>query len=140
MKNFISLFLLLFCLTSQGQHLYTSFGPGMTGKYLSGELQVGIRTNNVTLSAGYISMIDNSQPSLFNARAGYILGNRLHLYAGYVWVHKSNENKEMNSKTWSIGGAYHFMHYDRGTFFVSGNYSPRFVTATVGMSFNLFKQ
>lgn len=139
MKRFLLLAAIFTAFNASSQHLYTSFGPGMTGKYLSGELQAGIRVQNTTISAGYISMIDNSQPSLFNVRAGYIIGDHLHVYGGYVFVHKSNENKEMNSKTWSVGAAYHFMHYDRGTFFVSANYSPRFTTATVGMSFNLFK-
>lgn len=138
MKLIIPLLLLSVC--THAQRLYTTFGPGITNRYLSGELTVGATMKNVTASAGYIAMIDNSQPVLFNARIGYTITHRLHVYAGRVWHHKSNHYKNWNYKTWSIGAAYHFLHYDSGTFFVSGNYMPNFTTVSIGMSANLFKQ
>lgn len=119
--------------------LFTTLGPGITNKYLSIELQAGARVHNTTLSAGYIAMPDASQPALFNIRAGQTISNRGHVYVGYVFIHKSNHYKYMNSKSWQVGGQYHFMHYDKGTFFVTASYSPGYPSAHVGMSYNLFK-
>ncbi|HEX4877593.1 MAG TPA: hypothetical protein VFV31_13035 [Chitinophagaceae bacterium] len=132
-----TIFLLLISATTYGQ-LWTSLGAGMTNKYLSSELQIGARVGQNTLSVGYIAMPEQSQPSLFNIRAGYLIG-MVHIYAGYVHVLKSTDYKHRNYNTWQVGGSYNFCYYKRTTFFVSSSFSPKFITANVGMSYNLFK-
>lgn len=139
MKNTLIAFILLSSVQTKSQ-LFTSLGAGVTNQYLSVELQAGARVHNTTVAVGYIAMPDASQPALFNIRAGQTISNRGHVYVGYVFIHKSNHYRYMNSKSWQVGGQYHFMHYDKGTFFVSASYTPGYPSAIVGMSYNLFKE
>lgn len=139
MKQLLLACIIIASTNTKAQHLFTTLGPGITNKYLSVELQAGVRVHNYTLAAGYIAMPDASQPAIFNIRAGHTITNSAQLYIGYVFIHKSNHYKEMNSKSWQVGGQYHFMHYDKGTFFISASYSPKYPSAHVGMSYNLFK-
>jgi hypothetical protein len=132
-----TLFLLLISATTYGQ-VWTSLGAGLTNQYLSAELQVGARVGQNTLSVGYIAMPKNTQPTLFNIRAGYLIG-MVHVYAGYVRHHQSNDYKERNYDTWQLGAAYNFCYYKRTTFYVSSAYSPKFITGNIGMTYNLFK-
>ncbi len=88
-------------------------------------------------------MLNASQPALFNARTGVVLNkngnNKYLIYAGGVRVLKSTDYKEQNYYTWQVGGQWHFAYYDRGTFYVTGIYSPKFISYGIGMSYNLFK-
>ena len=139
MKKLLLFALVATSLTAQAQ-LNVTFAPAMTNKYLGGELQVGYRKNNTFISTGYIAMLHNSQPALFNVRGGVIVKERALLYAGYVRHHKSNHDKWLNYDTWQLGGQYHFCFYDKGTFFITCTYTnPGFTTVGVGMSYNLFQ-
>jgi len=109
-----TLFLLLISATTYGQ-VWTSLGAGLTNKYFK-----------------------NTQPTLFNIRAGYLVG-MVHIYAGYVRHHQSNDYKERNYDTWQVGASYNFCYYKRTTFYVSSAYSPKFITGNIGMTYNLFK-
>jgi hypothetical protein len=124
---------------SANSQVFIEGGAGITNKYLSSEVQTGVRVNNITASIGFISLPDGSQPALFNFRAGYTIKERWLIYAGYVRLMRSSDNKAENGDTWQTGVQYHFMHYDRGTFYVEGNYSPSFISLHLGMSFNKLK-
>lgn len=130
--------LLQITLCSFGQ-VYIEAGAGATNQYLSGEVQTGVRVNNIIASIGFISLPDASQPVLFNFRAGYTIKERWQIYAGYVRLMRSSDNKAENGDTWQTGVQYHFLHYDRGTFYLEGNYSPGFISLHLGMSFNKLK-
>lgn len=137
MKQIIISLMLILSINSFGQQFFTTFSPGITNRFVSGDLQVGTRIGNTTLSAGYICLLDNSQPTLFNARVGYIAG-RVHAYAGAVNVLQSVDYKERNYNTWQLGASYHFLYFERTTFLVSATYSPLYMTVSAGMSYNIF--
>jgi len=111
----------------------TKFKPGI-------ELQAGYRYQFVTLTGGYVLMMDAAEPVLFQVRLGGIIKDRLHLYAGYVRVTKSSDDKTQNYNSYAAGLQYHFMHFDSGTFYTTFNYTPRFATVGIGMSINLVKE
>lgn len=137
------LLLLLFFMTAATVYSqpWVQGSAGMTNRYFSGELQAGIRFGAFAASAGYNSLqFDSDQPVLLSARAGVLLDERWFLFAGYVRVLQSSDNKELNSNSWQVGGQYHFGFYDRGSFYVTSFYTwPDYVSAGVGMTFNLFK-
>jgi hypothetical protein len=133
-----TIFLLLISASLQAQ-VYTSLSLATTNKYIGTELQAGYRLNKVFTSVGYVAMLSNTQPALFQARGGLVISDRALLYGGYVRVHKSNDYKNRNYNSWVIGGQYHFLHYDKGTFLISCSYSPKYLTLGIGMSYNLFK-
>ncbi len=54
--------------------------------------------------------------------------NKYLIYAGGVRVLKSTDYKEQNYYTWQVGGQWHFAYYDRGAFYVTGIYSPKFIS------------
>jgi hypothetical protein len=122
--------------------LYTHMAIGNTNNYFSHELQVGLRINNSIVSVGYISTLNNSQPALFNIRAGQVITDRWMVFGGYVRNHMSNDYKWKNYNTWQAGAQYHFLHFDKGTFYATGIYtngSKGRVTMGIGMSYNLFQ-
>ena len=117
---------------------FTAYGAaGMTNRYFSADVHAGARVNHLVFTAGYLALPHNTQPALFQLRAGTIIGYRWHVYAGAVRVMYSSDDKKRNYNTYSVGVQYHTLHYDRGTVFYHANYSPGFVSAGVGMSFNL---
>ena len=139
MKRFFSTLTLFICLSANAQ-VYTQLAPALTNQYLGADLQVGFRHNNTFTSIGYTAIINATQPALFNVRAGVIMNERWLLYGGYVRNHMSNDYKERNFNTWQAGAQYHFLHYEKGTFYVITNYThPARVTVGIGISFNLFK-
>jgi hypothetical protein len=138
MKKVTFIIFILASLSANSQ-IFIEGGAGITNKYLSGEVQTGVRVNNITASIGFISIPEASQPALFNFRAGYTIKERWLIYGGYVRLMRSSDNKAENGDTWQTGVQYHFMHYDRGTFYVEGNYSPGFISLHLGMSFNKLK-
>ena len=139
---FLALLTLPFiCYQKAYGQLVVSGGAGITNKYFSAELQAGWRFANSTLTAGYIALPDNSQPALFNIRAGQVINNTVHVYAGYVRVMRSSDNKEMNSNTWQVGAQYLFCRYKNGCFYAGGTYTGNgMVSAHIGMAMNLSKQ
>lgn len=110
---------------------------GMTNGFFSGEMHMGYHRNKVVLSAGYVAIPNNTQPVLFQIRAGYVIGNRWQVYAGPVRIIYDVDDKSRNSNTFTVGVQYHTLHYDRGSIYYHANYSPGFISAGVGMSFNL---
>jgi uncharacterized protein YhjY with autotransporter beta-barrel domain len=118
----------------------TYMGIANTGDYWGMELQAGYRYKPVSITAGYIAMLDAGRPALFQIRGGYNINYRVHAYAGYVWVTYSTDNRSLNYSTYVIGAQYHFLHFDQGTFYAGATCTPRFITASVGMSFNLQKE
>jgi len=132
---------LVLSVSSYGQ--FVELAPTLTNGRLGMELQGGVRVGDFFTSVGYVAMINASQPALFNARAGVVLNkngnNKYLIYAGGVRVLKSTDYKEQNYYTWQVGGQWHFAYYDRGTFYVTGIYSPKFISYGIGMSYNLFK-
>lgn len=134
----IAVICLMFAASKGFSQTWVQGGAGMTNKYFSADLQVGYRLQNFTASAGYIALPKNDQPALFNLRAGYVVAERLHAYAGYVRVMQSSDDKSLNSNSWQVGAQYLFAHYDRGTFYVAANYTGNgMVSAHVGMTWNL---
>lgn len=139
MKRFIATLSIFICLTAEAQ-LYTQLSATLTNQYPGADLQAGYRYNNTFISIGYTAMLDATQPALFNVRAGAILNERWLFYAGYVRNHMSNDYKQRNFHTWQIGAQYHFLHFNKGTFYIISNYTqPSRVTAGIGMSYNLFQ-
>lgn len=154
----ILLFVCLLCLiaaTGKAQ-VFVNGGAGMTNKYFSGELQLGVKVKsnisltsdefdikilpkNATLSVGYISLqLASDQPALFNVRAGYLLNENWHVFGGFVRVMQSLDNKALNSNAWQAGFQYHFVFYDRGTIYTGATYTTnKMVSVSLGMSFNL---
>jgi nitrite reductase/ring-hydroxylating ferredoxin subunit len=132
---------LVFSVSSYGQ--WVELAPTLTNGRLGIELQAGYRVGDFFTSVGYIAVINPSQPALFNLRTGAVLNksgkNSYLFYAGAVKVLKSTDYKEQNYYTWQVGGQWHFFYYDRGTFYAAVNYSPKFLSYGIGMSFNLFK-
>lgn len=116
------------------------FGAGISNGYFAHELHAGYRVHNTSLTAGYISLPNNTQPALLQLRAGYNITQRWHVYAGAVHILYSTDDKSRNKTTWATGIQFHTFHFDRGTVYTSVNYSPVFVTATVGVSYNLMKE
>ncbi len=118
--------------------VFAELGAGMTNKYFSAELQAGYRYNNIIVSAGFISIPNNTQPVLFNIRAGAFIQERALLYAGYVRNQMSTDFKWLNKNGWQVGAQYHMMHFDKGTVYIGANYtSGNYVSGQVGMSYNL---
>lgn len=129
----------LIALKSDAQ-VFVFGGAGVSNKYFSAELQAGYRYQNYTASIGYIALPERTQPALFNVRAGYVIAERVHVYAGYVKVMYSLDDKSRNSNTWQVGTQYLFSHYDRGSFYIGANYTGnKMLSAHVGMTFNLVK-
>lgn len=147
-----------FCLayTSSKAQVFVSGGAGMTKKFFSGEMQVGVKMKsnialksdefeikilpkNATISFGYTSIqLVTDQPALFNARAGYLIAERLHVYGGYVRVHYSNDCKSLNYDTWQAGAQFLFSHFDKGTFYIGTHYTGnKMISAHIGMTWNL---
>jgi hypothetical protein len=127
--------------SSHGQ--FVELAPALTNGRLGMELQVGYRVGDFFTSVGYTAVLNASQPALFNLRTGAVLNkngrNNYLIYAGAVRVLKSTDYKEKNYYTWQVGGQWHFCYYDKGTFYVTAIYSPKFISYGVGMSYNLFK-
>jgi hypothetical protein len=117
---------------------FTTYGAaGITNGFFSADVHAGARINKLVLTAGYLAMPNNTQPVLFQIRAGITISNRWHVYAGAARVSYSSDDKTSNYNTYSVGVQYHTLHYDRGSIFYHANYSPGFISAGVGMSFNL---
>jgi hypothetical protein len=114
-------------------------GGGVTDKYFSGELQVGARVHNSTITAGYTSLqLASDQPVLFNIRAGQVLYNRVHVYAGYVRVQYSFDDKQRNYDSWQAGAQYLFPPFKHGCFYIGAGYTGNgMVSAHVGLAYNL---
>lgn len=120
---------------------FTTYGAaGITNGFFSADVHAGARINKLVLTAGYLAIPNNTQPALFQLRAGTIIGYRWHVYAGVVRVMYSTDDKKRNYNTYSVGIQYHTLHYDRGSVFYHANYSPGFVSAGVGMCFNLINK
>lgn len=133
------LLFILISLTGKSQ-VFAEMGAGMTNKYFSAELQAGYRYSNVFASAGFITIPNNTQPVLFNIRAGLFLQERAMIYAGYVRNQMSTDFKWLNKNGWQVGAQYHFAHFDKGTVYIGANYtSGNYVSAMLGMSYNLSK-
>jgi hypothetical protein len=141
MKRLFILAALTITLSSQAQP-WVQMSIGNTNEFFSHELQAGYRAAKTFVSVGYISLLNNSQPTLFNVRGGAILNERWLVYAGAVRSIKSTERKHLNQSTWQAGVQYHFFFYDAGTFYVTAaftNTTTARVSTGIGMSFNLFK-
>lgn len=130
---------ILISLTGKSQ-VFAELGAGMTNKYFSAELQAGYRYNNLIASAGFISIPNNSQPVLFNVRAGVMIQERAMIYAGYVRNQMSTDFKWLNKNAWQVGAQYHMLHFDKGTVYIGANYtSGNYMSVMVGFSYNLSK-
>lgn len=138
MKKLLTLFLLLG--SGVSAQPWTQASAGLTDKFFGAELQVGYRYKQAALSVGYTSIqFVSDQPVLFNVRAGAVV-DRFFFYGGYVRSVRSTDNKSLNRHTWQVGAQYHFCFYDRGNFYITGNYTqPAIISAGVGMTYNLFR-
>jgi hypothetical protein len=123
------------------KHGLTAYMAAAATKLKPGiELQAGYRYEFIALTAGYVVILDAAEPVLFQIRLGGIIKNRFHVYAGYVRVTKSSDDKTQNYNSYAAGLQYHFMHFDTGTFYTTFNYTPRFPTVGIGMTINLVKE
>lgn len=119
---------------------FTYAAAGVTNGFFSAELHAGYRYKQAAVTIGYLSIPNNTQPALFQARAGVLLGNRWHVYGGAVRVVYNTDDKSRNYNTWTAGVQFHTLHYDRGTIYYHLNYSPGFISGGIGMSFNLLNE
>lgn len=124
--------------TDKGVFVYA--GVGSSKGYFSHELHAGYQINKLAFSAGYVSIPNNTQPVFFQLRGGYVLAERLYIYAGVVRVTYNIDDKSRNYNTYSLGIQYHTLHYDRGTVYYTLHYSPGYISAGVGMSYNFIKK
>lgn len=119
--------------------VFVNANAGITKQKFAHELHAGYQRNYFTASIGYNSIPDAAHPVMFQLRVGYVIAKRVHLYAGPVNVVYSLDDKSRNYYTYHVGAQLHGMHYDRGTIYITASYTPGFVSAGVGMSFNLIK-
>lgn len=129
---------MLFCTAAQAQ-LFVQGAAGMTNKFFSAELQAGYRVKQVLFSAGYTSIqFVSDQPVLLNVRTGVLLRHTV-VYGGYVKSMRSTDAKNLNRNTFQVGMQQHFCFYDKGNFYLTAGYTyPNYVSAGVGMTYNLF--
>lgn len=135
------LFLLLLCnnVSAQTKPFVFSAG-GITNTFFSAELNAGIRKANTAAVFGFTTIPENSQPVLFQAKAGYIINEQWFLYAGCEKVMYSTVQKKSNYNSFVVGVQFHNFHFDRGTIYYHAQYSPGFVSAGIGMSFNMMEK
>lgn len=137
--------LLYCCIVAQKCHAqirgFITGSAGVCSNVFAAELHAGAVYNNRTVSVGYNVMPHAAAPALFQTRVGYVIANRVHVYAGAVRVMYSTDDKQRNYNTYNVGATVHITkkYYQNGGFFITANYSPRFVNVGVGMSFNLVK-
>jgi hypothetical protein len=139
---FLMFFITAFASKCNGQtraHLQVS--AGITKKVFAVELHTGvIDNNNITYTVGFNALPHAAAPVLFQTRIGYLIANRVHVYAGAVRVTYSADDKARNYNTYAVGATVHIgEYYDRGGFYLTAGYSPAHFNVGLGMSFNLIK-
>lgn len=110
---------------------------GITNKYFAADLQAGYRIGNYTLSLAYLALPHNTQPVIFQLRAGINILNHWHVYAAPAKVMFSGDDKTRNYYSYAIGLQYHTKPWDRGSFWIGTQYTPAYTSILIGMSYNL---
>ena len=129
--------MMMVCISGMAQ-FWAELGAGSTNGFFQAELQGGYRSRNMTASVGYIALMNNTQPALFNVRVGYVAAERLHVYGGYVRVNYSSDDKSRNFNSWQLGAQYLLAHYDRGTMYAGTSYTGNnMLSFNVGFTYNL---
>ncbi|HLO39097.1 MAG TPA: hypothetical protein VK173_11415 [Lacibacter sp.] len=124
--------------TTNGVFTYAS--ANSTNGFFAGEWITGYRIKKVSLGIGFHAIPNNTQPVLFQLRAGYNVTERLHVFVAGTRVTHNLDDKSRNKSTYSIGAQYHTLHFDRGSVFITAQYTPGYIGAGVGMSYNLVKE
>lgn len=117
--------------------VFTYAAAGTTAGFFNGEWFVGYRQHKTSISLGFNVIPNNTQPVLFQLRAGYNFLKHFHVHASAVRVNYSLDDKTRNYNTYNAGLQYHFSFFDRGTIFTGINYTPGFTSLLIGMSYNL---
>jgi hypothetical protein len=120
--------------------VFTYAAAGSTNGFFSGEWLTGWRQNKLSVGIGFNALPNNTQPVLFQLRAGYNVTDRLHVYAAGVRITHSADDKSRNYNTYTVGVQYHTLHFDRGSVFITAHYTPGYAGAGIGMSYNLVKE